>query len=42
MEEGVAEQPMWSIGLFVLDVVRDVGLVVGPELGQNNLLHTLV
>ena len=33
---------MWSLGVFLLDVGRDVGLVMGPELGQNNLLHTLV
>ena len=42
VKEGVAEEPMWSLGVFLLDVGRDVGLVMGPELGQNNLLHTLV
>ena len=42
VKEGVAEQPMWSLSIFVLDEVRDVSLVMGPELGQNNLLHSLV
>ena len=33
VKEGVAEQPMWLLSIFVLDEVRDVSLVMGPELG---------
>ena len=33
VKEDIAEQPMWSLSIFVLDEVRDVGLVMGPELG---------
>ena len=42
MKEGIAEKPMRPFGVLVLDVAGDIGLVMGPQLGQMYLCNALV